>query len=207
MEQAAAVLKRKGGLRRIPARRLRHGCQWSRSSAYCRTDALISTGHSGRYALRGVCPWNALSVSNDIQLLRETVVTLSQSGFQIAVFGGWAEELHGLSAPREHYDIDLMVIDADLVMLDGFVAARGEVVGKRQTHKRAFITSGVLVELFLVRTVDGQPLTDFWGSFAYRWPSLGPVDLVGLPVASVDALAAYRADHDHITAHRPQTRP
>ncbi len=146
-------------------------------------------------------------MSNDIQLLRETVATLSQSGFQIAVFGGWAEELHGLSTPREHHDIDVLVIDADLVMLDAFVAARGEVVAKRQTHKRAFTTSDVLVELFLVSTGDGQPLTDFWGLLAYRWPGLGPVDLAGLPVASVDALAAYRADHDFITAYRPQPRP
>jgi hypothetical protein len=142
-------------------------------------------------------------VSNDIQLLRETVTTLSQSGFQVAVFGGWAEELHGLSAPREHHDIDLIVIDADLIVLDTLVEARGEVVTKHQTHKRAFTTSGVLVELFLVSTVDGQPLTDFWGSFAYRWPSLGPVHLVGLPVASLEALAAYRADHDRIATYRP----
>jgi hypothetical protein len=146
-------------------------------------------------------------VSNDIQLLRKTVATLLQTGFQIAVFGGWAEELHGLSAPREHHDIDLIVIDADLVELDAFVEARGEVVAKRQRHKRAFTTGGVLVELFLVSTAGGQPLTNFWGSFVYRWPSLGPIDLVGLPVVSVDALAAYRADHDHITAHRPRTRP
>lgn len=141
-------------------------------------------------------------MSNDLQLLRETVGTLSQSGFRIAVFGGWAEELHRLSAPREHHDIDLIVIDADLVALDAFVEARGEVAAKRQTHKRAFTTSGVLVELFLVNTVNGQPTTEFWGSFAYRWPNLGPVDLVGLPVASVEALASYRADHHRITAHR-----
>jgi hypothetical protein len=164
---------------------------------------LSSEQIAGSSALLGVHPWNALAVSNDIQLLRETVAALSQSGFQIAVFGGWAEELHGLCAPREHHDIDLIVIDADLVTLDAFVEARGEVVAKRQTHKRAFTNRGVLVELFLVNTVDGQPLTNFWDSFDYEWATHGPVDLVGLPVASVDALAAYRADHHRIAAHRP----
>ena len=141
-------------------------------------------------------------MSNDIRLLRETVTTLSEAGFQIAVFGGWAEELHGLATPREHHDIDLIVIDAEIVALDAFVRARDEVVAKRQTHKRAFIAEGVLVELFLVSTLNGESFTEFWASFVYQWPSLGPVHEHGLPLTSIEALAAYRADHDRITVHQ-----
>jgi hypothetical protein len=127
-----------------------------------------------RSVLLVVGPWDASSVPNDIHLLRKTVSTLVQSGFHVAVFGGWGEELYGLSAPRKHHDIDLLVIDADLVTLDAFVQARGVVVAKRQTHKRAFTSEGVLVELFLVSTLEGQMLTNFWSSFVYRWPNLGP---------------------------------
>ena len=151
----------------------------------------------------GLRPWNAHSVSNDIHLLRETVTALSQAGFQIAVFGGWAEELHGLSEPCQHHDIDLLVIDVDIVTLDAFVQERAEVGAKRQTHKRGFRRGGVLVELFVVSTVNEQLVSNFWNSFVYHWPDLGPVELDGLPVASVEALTAYRADHNRISAYRP----
>ena len=116
--------------------------------------------------------------------------------------GGWAEELHGLTAQRQHHDIDLLVIDADVVALDAYVRAHGEVVAKRQTHKRAFIGGDVLVELFLVSTDGGQPLTNFWGSLEFWWPSLGPVERQGLPVASIDAITVYRAHHDCIAQAR-----
>ncbi len=147
-------------------------------------------------------PWNARLVSNDIDLLRETVDSLRVAGFQTAVFGGWAEELHRLSGPRPHHDIDLIVLDAEIVKLDAFVQERGEIVAKRLTHKRAFTAAGELIELIIVNTVDGMLLTNFWGSCLYEWPDLGPVEVDGLPVATVAALTAYRQDHASIRAHR-----
>ena len=147
--------------------------------------------------------WNASVVSNDVALLRETVASLAASEFQLAVFGGWAEELHGLSGPRPHHDIDLIVLDADLADLDQFVRERGELVIKRQTHKRAFTSAGVLIELFIVDTSAGRPTTNFWDSCLYDWPDIGPVEVDGLPVATVAALSAYRRDHARFHTHRP----
>jgi hypothetical protein len=146
--------------------------------------------------------WNAQPVPNDIHLLRTTLKDLGEAGFTAAVFGGWAEELIGLSRPRQHHDIDLLVIDADIERLDTFVQNCGEVVAKHHPHKRGFITQGVLVELFIVRTVDGQLFTNFWNSLHYQWPDIGPVDVDGLPVASAGALRAYRADHARISETR-----
>lgn len=141
-------------------------------------------------------------MTNDIARVRRTVAELEGAGFRPVVFGGWAEELRQMHTPRPHHDIDLLVLDPDMDDLDTFVGERSEVRAKRQTHKRAFIAMGVLVELFIVNVVEDRPLTTFWGDFCYRWPGVGPDEIDGLPVASVAALDAYREDHDLITSHR-----
>lgn len=48
-------------------------------------------------------------MANDMRLLRSVVATLGQSGVRALVFGGWAEELHGMTPARAHQDIDLLV--------------------------------------------------------------------------------------------------
>jgi hypothetical protein len=63
----------------------------------------------------------------------------------------------------------------------------------------------MLAGLFIVSTVHDQLLTALWDSFVYPWPNLGPVEVGGLPVASVEALTARRGDHDHISTLRPCT--
>jgi hypothetical protein len=91
-------------------------------------------------------------------------------------------------------NIDLLVFDADVRLLDAFVARRDEIIGKRFSHKRAFKIADVVVELFLVR--GGATL--FWDSLSYRWPDGGPVDVEGLPVASARHVTAFRRDHASI---------
>lgn len=131
-------------------------------------------------------------------LLREVVDDLAGAGFDVGVFGGWAEELLGLAPTRAHRDIDLLVVNPELPELDAFVAERGEVVAKRLSHKRAYIASGVLVELFLVSYRNGSWATDFWGVHEHLWPALVWTDCRGLPVAPGEALVSYRSSYPAI---------
>jgi hypothetical protein len=137
--------------------------------------------------------------------LREVVDQLVGAGFDVAVFGGWAEELLGLSAPRAHQDIDLLVVDPDPAHLDSFISGRVEVVAKRLSHKRAYIAFGVLVELFIARCNDGLWTTEFWDRTEHRWPELTWEHRSGLPVVPATALASYRSSHREI--HRDRDRP
>lgn len=149
------------------------------------TEAPIVPSHAG-FGRRGPC-----HVGNTIEVVRQVVQDLTASGFRALLFGGWAEELLGLVTPREHADIDLLVFDADHTELDAFVQARREIRGKHFSHKRAFVASNVMVELFLVR--DGR--TMFWNTLEYAWPTGHAVDVDGLPVAPPEYLAAYRRDY------------
>ena len=142
-------------------------------------------------------------MTNTLALVRETVAGLTEAGFTAAVFGGWAEQLHGLSKPRPHTDIDLIVVDPSLPLLDAYVQLRGEIATKRQSHKRAYVAAGVLVELFIVETRPDRFVTTFWDTYEYEWPPLGPVEIDGLQVVTTEALAAYRRDHASIAGHRP----
>ena len=138
-------------------------------------------------------------MANTLALVRETLAGLTEAGFAAAVFGGWAEELHGLSQPRPHSDIDLTVVDPSLPLLDAYVQLRGEIATKRQSHKRAYIAAGVLVELFIVGTRHDRFVTTFWDTYEYDWPPLGPVEVNGLRVVTTEAVTAYparpRLDH------------
>ncbi len=135
-------------------------------------------------------------MSNTLELVREVVLDPRLSGFAVAVFGGWAEELLAVIPPRHHADIDLLIFDADTNRLDAFLAQQSEIVDKRLSHKRAFTTHGVMVELFLVV----GDTTTFWDRLLYRWPEAEPIEVDGLPVAPRDYLAAYRRDYATIRA-------
>ena len=142
--------------------------------------------------------------STQIQL-KEVVNQLVGAGFDVAVFGGWAEELLGLAAPRAHQDIDLLIVNPDPGELDAFVSTRTELIAKRLSHKRSYIAFGVLVELFLVTYEDGLWTTVFWGLSEHRWPELAWEHRRGLPVAPATALASYKSSHERI--HRNRNRP
>jgi hypothetical protein len=135
--------------------------------------------------------------------LREAVSLVSVAGLEPVVFGGWAEELHGLRAPGPHHDIDLLVLGPDRQRLDGLLRRTGEIREKRLSHKRAFLLEGVLVELFLAEESDGGHVSHFWNAVRWEWPPLEPVDVRGLAVAPREAITAYRSRYAEIQAHRP----
>jgi len=141
---------------------------------------------------------------NDLDFLRSVVALLAGWGVDTWVFGGWAEEIHGLSPPREHEDIDLLYVAADFDRVDALCheGAVTEIVAKRFPHKRALVIDGVMVELFLVQR-DGVGMhTDFWASVRLDWPSNTLSTQRGIPVASESALAAFRMDHARV--HEPR---
>ena|SRR5437868_5565856 len=137
---------------------------------------------------------------NDRELLTQVVSDLLAFGMMPLVFGGWAMELLGLEASREHEDIDLLVV-APTEMVDSFVASRREAIGKRFSHKRAFVEAGVLVELFLVNPADGS--TQFWDRVTVTWPSLKAVVIADLPVAPAETVSHYANEYGAIHAARP----
>ena len=126
---------------------------------------------------------------------------LSAAGLGPLVFGGWAEELLGVTPPRSHSDIDLLVV-AKPHAVDDFVSRRQEIVQKRFSHKRAYVEDGVMVELFLVGRDEDVETTTFWDTRLWTWPRLEPVMVDGLPVAPATALAAYRRQYEDIAAAR-----
>ena len=143
-------------------------------------------------------------VSNSLELLQEVVDSLCKEGFNVLVFGGWAEELLDLAEPRAHSDIDLLVLDADIEMLDKYVSLRGEILEKHFSHKRAFEAQHVLVEMFLVDSGRQPTTTTFWDHFRWEWPTdMRPVRVKGLAVASVDAVRSFRDRYGEIQRARP----
>ena len=112
--------------------------------------------------------------SNDLTFVDDVVTRLQTAGIMTWLFGGWAEELLGLAAPREHRDLDLLHLAADFGPVDDFMTADGrvtEIAGKRFPHKRAFLHEGIMVELILVRaTCSDGFCTLFWGDTLHRWP-------------------------------------
>lgn len=154
---------------------------------------MVHTSTAGRERL---CQDPAVA---DRQLLSRVVREVTVERLSPLVFGGWASELLGLEEPRPHKDIDLLVV-ASTASVDAFLATRDQIPGKRFSHKRAFIEDGVLVELFLVDPATGT--TRFWDQVVVAWPSLEPVMIDELPVASPATLSLYRDRHDEIHASR-----
>jgi hypothetical protein len=139
-------------------------------------------------------------VTNDLAFVRDVVAFLSVNSVNVRVFGGWAEELHGLCPPRPHDDVDLLVEGESFDAVDRLVSAYQleEIVGKRLPHKRAVVIAGVMIELFLVRHDDAGPYTLFWGNRRHDWPRSDGVEIAGIPVASVGNISSYRAAHDRL---------
>ncbi len=141
---------------------------------------------------------------NDLTFVRGTMRLLAAAGIITWLFGGWAEELLGLRPPGPHKDLDLLYPAEDFALLDALLSADSrltEIGGKRFAHKRAFLREGVMTELFLVRSSDGQPpfYTDFWGRVRHEWPDDVLTGQAGvLRVASAAAVAGYRVAHDRL---------
>ena len=148
-------------------------------------------------------PWltrGAVSAANDVAFLRRVVALLTSHGAEVVIFGGWAEELLGLTPPRGHGDVDLLCLADDVATLDELIEQAGldEIAGKRFPHKRAFELDGIMVELFLVQRDAGGWHTDFWGRVRHDWPATLSTELDGLPVATAATVLGYRAAHERL---------
>jgi hypothetical protein len=125
---------------------------------------------------------------NDLAFVLRVVDLLASHGLRTWVFGGWAEELRGFRAPSAHADVDLLYPAPDFARLE--TLELDWIAAKRFRHKRAFVLDGVMVELVLVARDEHG-----WHTGAHRWPANVFASAGRLPVASTDALSAYRASH------------
>ncbi|MGH7665871.1 MAG: hypothetical protein ACRENY_00135 [Candidatus Dormibacteria bacterium] len=141
-------------------------------------------------------------MANDLRLLRLLVSHLERAGFSVLVFGGWAEDLLGLTPRSGHRDVDLILLDPEETALDDFLGLVGEIPEKHASHKRAFEVEGTLVELFIASNEGGAYVTWFCDQLRWQWPIGVAAKAAGLPVASPEALASYRTDWAAIQAVR-----
>lgn len=118
-----------------------------------------------------------------------------------AVFGVWAEEIHGLIPPKLHSDVDLLPAARDFAALEAVLAPYDRytvIPQKRFSHKRAYERNGVRIEVFLV---DPATLcTTFHDRIIFRWPSDTFAHRLRhggriVTVASPSALDLYRKEH------------
>ncbi|HET9222653.1 MAG TPA: hypothetical protein VFO07_09125 [Roseiflexaceae bacterium] len=141
---------------------------------------------------------------NTLPFLLSTIRMLSDARLSVWVFGGWAEELWGISAPRHHRDIDLLYPAKDFTSLDDWLAKTdgiAEIVGKRFSHKRAIAYQQVMVEFLLLEREQEVHRSNFFsGLYTLDWPGdtlryAITIEDRPLNVASVAALRHYRQHH------------
>jgi hypothetical protein len=139
-------------------------------------------------------------VTATAQTLREVLEYLDDNAIATWVFGGWGEELHGLTAARPHGDIDLLYPSDSFAPIDSLIQQERlqEIVLKRSARKRGIVLSGVMTELFLLRRDGRGPHTLFWGHLRHGWPADVLGRAAGLRVASAAALVSYRAAHQQV---------
>lgn len=134
--------------------------------------------------------------TNNLSFLQKVAKRLKDSGMEVVVFGGWADELNGDIKPREHGDIDLLLFDQDFSGLERFMKNNSdieEIEKKRSAHKRAFKLDGVMTELFLVqKDGEGKLFTDFWGEYKFYWPDMRYKNIEDVNVADRSVNQAYR---------------
>ena len=119
---------------------------------------------------------------------------LKENGIHVWLFGGWAEQLLGLSEPTVHKDLDFLYPAEDFALLDAFMSIEGveEIGVKRSGCSRGFVADRHFVEFYLVRE-DGQGwYTDFWG-YVHRWPTDTFSDESDFPKASEASLVGLRS--------------
>jgi aminoglycoside-2''-adenylyltransferase len=136
-------------------------------------------------------------VPNDLAFVRRVLSVVDENGCDAWVFGGWAEELLGVSAAREHGDVDLLHPAQSFASVDAFLRRDhrvAEIAAKRFPHKRAFDLDGVMVELILVRRDNASRYTNVWGTSRHDWPDdVLDVRVSGMRVASPAAVDGFRA--------------
>ena len=149
-----------------------------------------------------ICEKHCLHVNHDLSTVQRSLRLLEEAGAPCWLFGGWAEQLRGLCAPRRHADVDLLYPAEDFATVERMLGESGleEIEGKRFPHKRAFLFEGVMVELFLVQRDTHGLFTSFWGRNRHDWPPDTLGSTAALPVASAAALTGYRSRHQAVSA-------
>jgi hypothetical protein len=150
---------------------------------------------------------------SDTAVVRATLAKLGRFGVRAWLFGGWAEELLGLTSPRSHKDLDLLYPANDFSRLDAFMDTEGveEIPVKRSDCSRAFVVEHHAVEFYLVREDPDGWYTDFWG-YRHRWPADTFSDEGDFPKASIGSLAGLRESFTNVErafiahAHQSQER-
>ena len=144
---------------------------------------------------------------NTTQTVTDVLSMFAQLGFTAALCGGWAEQAFGLTGQREHRDIDLVIEADDFSHIDRLFSCgslQKEIVAKRSAHKRAFIVSGTMVEMYLVQHHANQFVTLFWGDVRHTWldPLVTETWLDGASVWAVTQqnLVRFRRSHQ---SHQP----
>ncbi|WP_430895268.1 MULTISPECIES: nucleotidyltransferase domain-containing protein [unclassified Paraflavitalea] len=151
---------------------------------------------------------------NEITLVLEVKSMLRRQGFDVWIFGGWAEELRGISRMRNHGDIDLLMRDEDFNLLDEYVSSHPEletIPQKTYSHKRAFYYKGVMIEVFLISQTPQGLFTKFFDHFKYSWPQHTFDELYlhegkVLHVVSTSALFQYRNTYALVKKARKKTK-
>jgi hypothetical protein len=126
----------------------------------------------------------------DLALVLAAVDLLESCGARTWVFGGWAEELRGLTPPRDHRDVDLLYPAPRFDRLDALDLRWIE--PKRLPHKRAFVLDETMVEIFLVQHDADGWFTEF-ARVRHDWPPNVFAASGRLRVASAAALTGFRA--------------
>jgi aminoglycoside-2''-adenylyltransferase len=147
--------------------------------------------------------------ANSLPFVLAVLERFNAARLPIWLFGGWAEELWSISAPRAHHDIDLLYIANTFDTLDQYIdqtSTLTEIRAKRFSHKRAVLHQGVMIEFMLVEPHIERYRTRFFTNlYELAWPR----DLLDyqlaihtrvVPVASKAALEVYRYNHSHIEA-------
>jgi hypothetical protein len=140
---------------------------------------------------------------NDLSFVLRVVGLLDEARLRTWLFGGWAEELRGLGAPREHSNIDLLYPGRDFDRVDEFFrgSAAEERPARHHRCSRTFSLEGIGIDLLLVQLSEHGWFSERPGG-RFNWPA--DVFATGgrVPVASEAALATYREAYTSLVADR-----
>jgi hypothetical protein len=147
--------------------------------------------------------------ANTLPFVLATLERFHIARLPVWLFGGWAEEVWSMSAPRTHHDIDLLYVAHTFDRLDQFIdhtSAVTEICAKRFSHKRALLYQGVMIEFLLVEPqIEGYLSRFFTNLYELVWPRdvlsyQLPIQALEVPIASKAALETYRHNHTYIEA-------
>jgi len=148
--------------------------------------------------------------NNTQHKLIDIVRYMESNGLMIIIFGGWSAELLDIEKSRPHSDIDLLMIDETFDNLTKLIAHNKWDIVKSYSHKKAFIVDGVMIEVFLVKSIDGEYITEFIGkkmSMSFNWPSKLFIKKIikgrNFKLATKETMNNYKKSHKKIHSNSP----